>query len=232
MFALAGCGGHSPIVVKESFAPEQAPHLVQGTTTRDGQLVGVDCSLAIVYDIREATGTAVLAQSEVVHLRSRPVRRGTSYELDCIGPLVVEIPTDASGVQAALRSASGRRVGLRVQAPRRSLPLAFGKRLRAEPRMQFVAVNWPRTPSTDYRVELSFGVPKRHAIREKVLYTASASCGAARYLQPILPLVSDVARVPVFTIQPSASPIKYSPPRIAGAIGAHAEATRTLSCPR
>jgi hypothetical protein len=218
--------------VKQLFEPEQLPHRVQGAATRGGQVVGVDCSLAIVYDIKEATGPAVLAQSELVHLRTRSVPRGTSYKIDCMGPLIVEIPADASGFRATSRSASGAKVALPMQAPASVIPLAFGKRLLAEPRMQFVLVHWPRTPSADYTVELAFDLPRDRAIREKALYTVSVSCGGSSYLQPILPLVNSLARVGVFAIQPAAKPIRFSPPRIAGTIGAHTEATRALSCAR
>ena len=223
----------SSVVVKESFDPEQTPHREHGATTRNGGVVSVDCSLAIVYDVKEASGSAVLAQSEVVHLRTSPVPRGTSYQVDCRGPLIVELPTEASGVQAASKSAAGKRVALPINTAIAMVPLAFGKRLRAEPRMQFVAVHWPRTPSTgDYTVDLTFNLPRDHAIRERVLYTVSVSCGRSRYLQPILPLVTSLARVAVFPIQPSPRPVRFLPPRIAGTIGAHAEATRRLSCPR
>jgi hypothetical protein len=105
--------------------------------------------------------------------------------------------------------------------------------LQAEARTQFAVVGWPRALSPgDYRVELTFRLPDARAFPEKALYAASVSCGGSRYLQPILPIVTSMARVPAFTMQPSASAIRFSVPRIAGAIGTLAEATRTLSCAR
>ena len=223
----------SPAVVKESFKPEQVPHRVHGVTMRDGQVVGIDCSLTIVYDINEATGSAVLVQRLLVHLRTRPLPRGTGYALDCTGPLVVELPADASAVQATATSVSGDELVLPLQAPVGSVTLAFGKRLRAEPETQLALVRWPPSLARgDYRVELAFGLPEARAIREKAVATASVSCGRSRYLQPILPAVASMARVPAFAIQPSANPISFSVPRIAGGIGSQAEATRTLSCVR
>jgi len=221
----------SPVVVTESSNPEQTPHRVHGVTTRDGQVVRIDCSISILYDVQEATGAAVLAQLYRVQLRTRPLPRGTKYQLDCTGPLILEIPTDASNVGATSTSASGQQVALPVQAPVTSVPIAFGKRLRAETRTQFAVVGWPPTLSPgDYRVELAFNLPQARMIREKALYTASVSCGRSSYLQPILPLVTRMARVPAFTIQPSASATSFSLPHIIGANRTYAEATRTLSC--
>jgi hypothetical protein len=223
--------GTSPVEVTESFAPEQTPHRVNGRTTRAAQIVRIDCSTTISYDVKEATGTAVLTQTYVVRLHTRRLIRGTSYELDCTGPTILEIPADASAVQARSIDASGQEVQLPVQAPVASVPLAFGKRLRAEPGMQLAVVPWPRAlPGGDYRVELSFGLPETRPIREKVVVTASVSCGRSRYVEPILPPVASMARVRAFTIRPSADPIAFPLPRVAPGIAASAEAARTLSC--
>jgi hypothetical protein len=221
----------SPVVVKESSNLEQAPQRVRGVTTRDGQVVRIDCSITIVYDVMEATGSAVLAQLDRVHLRTRPLPGRTPYELDCTGPLVLEIPVEASGVQASSTSASGEQVSLPVQAPVSFVPIAFGRRLWAEPRTQFAVVGWtPALSPGDYRIELVFGLPEARVMWEKAIYTASVSCGRSRYLQPILPLVSRMARVPAFRIQPSAEPTSFSVPHIIGANGTYSHATRTLSC--
>ena len=225
--------GSGPVTVKESLEPEQIPHRVHGVTTRAGQKVRIDCSTTIVYEIQEATGTTFLAQTSAVRLHTRALRRGTAYEIDCAGPAVVEIPQEASGVRATSTSEAGLQVGLPVQAPVVSVPLAFGKRLRAEPGMQLAIVPWPRTlPRGDYRAELAFDLPEARAIREKALMTASVSCGKSRYLQPILPAVTSMARVPAFTIQPSADPIELPLPRVAPGISSYVETSRTLSCRR
>jgi hypothetical protein len=238
---LAGCAFDSPVVVRfsgtspvevtESFAPEQTPHRVHGRTTRAAQIVRIDCSTTISYDVKEATGTAVLTQTYVVHFHTRRLGRGTAYELDCKGPTILEIPADASAVQARSIDASGREVQLPLQAPVASVPVAFGKRLRAEPGMQLAVVRWPGSlPSGDYRVELSLDLPAARVLREKAVVTASVSCGRSRYVEPILPPVASMARVPAFTIRPSADPIAFPLPRLAPGIAASAEATRTLSC--
>ena len=223
--------GASPVEVTETFAPEQTPHRVHGRTTRGAQIVRIDCSTTISYDVKEATGTAVLTQTYVVHLRTRRLARGTAYDLDCTGPVILEVPADASGVRARSISASGQEVSLPVQAPVTSVPLPFAKRLRAERGMQLAVVRWPRAlPRGDYRVELSFALPEARAIREKAVVTASVSCGRSRYVQPILPPVTRMARVPAFTIRPSADPIPFPLPHVAPGIAASAETTRTLSC--
>jgi hypothetical protein len=129
--------GGAPVTVKQSVKLEFDPQRVQRTTTRAGQVVKVDCSVTGAFDVREATGSAVLVQLYVVHLRTRPLPRGTPYQLDCGGPLVIELPTDGSGVSATATSASGERVALPVQAPITSVPLASGKHLRAQPGTQF-----------------------------------------------------------------------------------------------
>lgn len=46
--------------------------------------------------------------------------------------MIVELPTDASDIQAAATAPSESRVALPVQAPFTSIALAFGKRLLAE----------------------------------------------------------------------------------------------------
>ena len=223
--------GSSPPVITESFEPNQNPHRVQGTTTRGGQVVAVDCSLTIVYTVTEATGTAVLPQNYVAHLHTTKLRRGTPYDVDCTGPLIVELPADAFGVRAGATDASGRQVPLAVHAPVSAVAIAFGKRLRAEPRTRFSVVRWPRTLAAgDYTVELAFSVPNAHTITEKAIYAASVSCGGSRYLQPILPAVKAMKWVPSYTTRPSASPSTLTVPRVAGANGTEAEATRTLSC--
>jgi hypothetical protein len=223
--------GASPVEVTESLAPEQIPHRVHGRTTRAGRIVRIDCSTTISYDVKEATGTAVLTQTYVVHLHTRRLERGTAYELDCTGPVILELPANASAVGARSIDASGQEVPLRVQAPVASIPLAFGKRLRPEPGMQLAVVRWPRElPRGDYRVELSFGLPEARAIREKAVVTASVSCGRSRYVVPILPPVTSMARVRAFTIRPSADPIAFPLPHLAPGIAASAGATRSLSC--
>jgi hypothetical protein len=221
----------SQVVVTESSGEQESSHRVRGETTRDGQVVRVDCSVTIFYTVREATGTAFLTQRYLVHLHTRQLPSGTAYEVDCNDPLIVELPADASAVRATSTSRSGRRVALPVKAQVHSIPLALGKRLRAERRTQFAVVRWPRTLSAgDYRVELAFDLPQARAIRLKALYAVSVSCGGSSYLQPILPLVTGMAAVPAFTIQPSAQATGILLPRVAGAAGAQAEATQTLAC--
>jgi len=99
--------------------------------------------------------------------------------------------------------------------------------------MQFAVLGWlPALSRGDYRLELSFSLPEAHAFREKALYAASISCAGSGYLQPILPLVAGMARVPAFSIQPSANATTFFVPHIIGANRTYAEKTRTLSCGR
>ena len=176
----------APVVVKQTTKVDVTPQRVQGTTTRSGQVVRIDCSITGIYDVDDPTGPAVLVQLFVVHLRTRPLPRGTPYQLDCAGPVIVELPTDASDIQA---TATDLQVALPVQAPLTSIALAFGKRLRAEPGTQFTLVGQPSLSAGDHTVELAFSLPEARTFREKVLYTASVSCGRSKYLQPIRPLV-------------------------------------------
>lgn len=220
-------------MVTESVKAEQTAQLVEGVTRRNGQVVGAHCGVTLVYDVREATGTAVLAQRYVAKLRTRPLRRGTPYRLDCTGPLVVQLPADASAVAATATSASGPRTTLPTQAPVTSLRLAYGKRLRPDPNTQFVLIGWePTLLSGDYELQLTFTLPSVRPIREKVVYTASVSCGRSKYLQPILPPVTTMARVPALTIRPSAAEVSLSLPRVAAGFRSYAEAKRTVPCLR
>jgi hypothetical protein len=224
--------GNTSVVVKQSAKVEFAPHRVTGVTTRAGQVVRVDCSVTGVFDVREATGSAVLIQLYVVHLRTRPLPRRTRYEIDCAGPLIIQLPAEAANVQAIATDASGSQVPLTVQAPLAAVPLAFGKPLRAQPGTQFADVGQPPLSAGSYTAELAFNLPEARAFQEKVLYTALIACGHSKYLQPIRPLVTNMARVPALTVQPSATPTSFSVPHLFGGIRSYGETTRTLSCAR
>jgi hypothetical protein len=220
------------VTVKQSAKLEFDPHRVQGTTTRAGQVVKVDCSVTGTFDVREATGSAVLVQLYVVHLRTRPLRRGTPYQLDCAGPVVVQLPADAADVQATATSASESQLPISVQAPITAIPLASGRRLRAELGTQFAILGSSALSPGGYTVELAFSLPTASTFREKVLYTALIACGHSKYLQPIRPLVTSMARVPALTIQPSGNETSVTVPHLFGGIRSYGEATRTLSCAR
>ena len=119
-----------------------------------------------------------------------------------------------------------------MQAPITAAPLAFGKRLRAEPGTQFAILGSSALSPDGYTVDLSFGLPEARTFREKVLYTALIACGHSKYLQPIRPLVASMSRAPALTVQPSANPSSLSVPHLFGGIRSYGEATRTLSCAR
>jgi len=228
---VARVTGTGPFVVTQSVEPEQTPHRVQGVTKRKGQVVGIVCDATILYDVREATGTAVLAQLYRLRLRTRPLPRGVPYSFDCAGPLVLELPTSATSIASTATTAGGPATALAVRAPVATVPLAFGKRLRAEPGTQLVLVDWPRElPKGDYHVELSFTVPDARPLRERVLTTASIRCGRSSYLQPVMPTVTRISRAPRFRIDPAAASTTLVLPRIAIGIKTFAQATRTLSC--
>jgi hypothetical protein len=240
--ATAGCAfegqiavqllGGAPVTVKQSAQLEFAPQRVQGRTTRARQVVKIDCSVTGVFDVREATGSAVLIQLYVLHLRTRPLPRGTPYQLDCAGPLIIQLPAEASSVQATATSAATAQVPLSVQAPISAMPLAFGKRLRAQPGTQFAIVGSSALSPGNVTAELAFGLPEAQAFREKVLYTALIACGRSKYVQPIRPLVTTMSRVPALTIQPTANPGTFLAPHLFGGIRSYGEASRTLSCAR
>jgi len=222
----------APDVVKQSSQVELAPHRVTGKTTRAGQVIRIDCSVTGTFDVREATGSALLVQLYVVHLRTRPLPRGTPYQLDCSGPVIVQLPLDASDVRATATDQSGSQADLAVQAPLSAVPLAFGKRLRAQDGTQFAVLSWPAASAGSYGIELSFNLASTRVFKEKVLYAALIACGHSKYFQPIRPLVTSMARVPAFTIQPSANETAFSAPHLFGGIRSYGEATRTLSCAR
>jgi hypothetical protein len=218
--------GDSPVVVKQTTKVDVTPQSVRGTTTHAGQVVRIDCSITGIYDVDDPTGPAVLVQLFVVHLRTQPLPRGTPYQLDCAGPVIVELPTDASDIQAAATDTP-----LSVQAPLTSIALAFGKALRAEPAMQFALVGQPSLSAGDHTVELAFNLPQARTFREKVLYTAAVLCGRSKYLQPIRPLVTRMAGARALAVQPTANETTVSVPHLFGGIVAYRQATRTLSCP-
>jgi hypothetical protein len=232
----AGCGsaGHS-MLVRERFEAVQVPHRVAGTTTRDSQVIPNDCKISAVYNVREATGSAFLIQSELVHLRMRVPTRETAYELECPGPLVAELPARASKIQATAQDLSGggkRSLQVRTTA---SIPLPPGRPVAPAPHKQLVLVELPRRPGSaydNYRVELAFRLPKAPLVRERVAYTARISCGGSSYLQPMVPLTNDLGFVNAFTVPRDGKPFDFILPHIATGISSHGETTQTLACGR
>lgn len=222
--------GGTPAVVKQSAKVELTPNRVQGTTTRRGQVVKINCSVTGVFDVREATGSAVLIQLAVVHLRTRPLPRGVPFELDCAGSLIMQLPADVSDVSATATGSAGQQVAVPVQSPVAAIPLAFGKRLRPQSGTRLAVASLPDLSPGGYTLELALTLPEARTFRERALYAASVSCGRSKYLQPIRPLVTRMARVPAFTIVSSADTTSLSLPHLFGGIRSYGEATRTLSC--
>jgi hypothetical protein len=218
--------GTAPVAVKESFDVQQAAQRAQGVTTKPRQVVRVDCSVTIVYDVTEAGGAAVLPQTYVAHLRTRRLRLGVPYAIDCSGPLIVEVPAAATNVKA-----TANQVALPLQFPVSAVAISRRKRLRADRSMQFALVHWPDAlQSGSYDLELDFDLPTAKPFREKVIDAATVSCGRSTYMRPFLPAVTRMARVPSATIAPSAGGVTIPLPRIAGANSLYAEKTLTLSC--
>jgi hypothetical protein len=232
---VAGCGSddHS-MQVRERFEAIQAPQLVTGAVARAGQVVRHDCKLSAVYKVREATGSAFLIQSQRLRLRLRVPEKGTKYEVECLGPLVAELPADAAKVQATAHDLSGRwdrSLSVRTDVP--SIRLAPRRSLRADPQKQLVLIRLPRVAGSDYdnyRVELTFRVPKAPLLRERVVYTASVSCGGSSYLQPVIPLGDDLGFVNAFTVPADGKPFDFILPHLAAGISSHGEETQTLEC--
>jgi hypothetical protein len=231
----AGCGsggGRATMTVRERFEPIQVPNRIIGTArgTRD---VRTDCSLGAVYTVREATGTAFLTQSELIHLHLSPPRSGTSYEVECLGPLVAELPAAATRIEAAELIRSGHRRGSVPVRTHASVRLAPGRPLRPAAGKQFVVVEWPRRTGSahdDYRLELSFELPKASLVRERVAYTAAVTCGGTSYLAPVVPLDQGLGFVNAFTVPEHGKPFDFILPRLAAGISSHNEETQSLSC--
>ena len=221
------------MTVRERFEPIQVPRRVEGTTKGAGQPVRVNCSLAAVYKVREATGTAFLIQSQSLHLRLHARGRGTAYSVECLGPLVIELPTAATHVEATELTRSGdRRDSDRVRM-HASVRLAPGRTLRPTAGKQIVVVQWPRHPGSaydDYKLELSFDVPKAPLIRERVAYTAAVSCRDTSYLDPVVPMGEGLGFVNAFTVPAHGRPFEFILPHIATGISSHSEATQSLAC--
>jgi hypothetical protein len=64
------------------------------------------------------------------------------------------------------------------------------------------------------------------------VYTASVSCGASNYLQPVVPLTNRLGFVNAYTVPSDGKPFDFIVPRLATGISSHAEVTRTLACGR
>ncbi len=100
-------------------------------------------------------------------------------------------------------------------------------------RTRFALLTRPDTlPDGDYSVDISFGLSSSRAFREKMVYAASVSCGNSKYVEPIIPAVSRMKRVPALKITPSAGSYRFSLPRIAGTreTGVPVRTQRRLSC--
>jgi len=224
------------MLVRQRFEAVQVPHRVAGSTIRDSQVVRNDCKISAVYKVREATGSAFLIQSELVHLRMRVPTKATLYELECLGPLVAELPARASKIQATAQDLSGGgRRSLQARTGAASVRLPPGRTVPAALHKQVVVVELPRRPGSaydNYRVELAFRLPKAPLVRERVVYTARISCGGASYLQPMVPLTNDLGFVNAFTVPRDGKPFDFILPHIATGISSHDETTQTLACGR
>lgn len=233
---VAGCGsGQESMLVRERFEAVQAPHRVAGTTTREGQIVRDDCTISASYKVREATGTAFLFQSQLVHLRLRVPGRGMAYQVECLGPMVAELPAAASKIAATAQDLSGgeqRALGVHTSD---SIRLTPARPVKPAPQKQLIVVELPRRPGPEYdnyRIELRFRLPKSPLVRERVVYTASITCGGSSYLQPMVPVANDLGFVNAFTAPPRGRPFDFILPHIATGISNHGETTRTLACTR
>ena len=166
----------APVMVKQSTKVDVTPQRVRGTTTRAGQVVRIDCSITGIYDVDDPTGPAVLVQLFVVHLRTRPLPRGTPYQLDCAGPVIVELPTDASDIQAAATdgvAAAATRAGS-GHVDRARVRKATAGRARDAVRPRGTAFTLSRRPHGRARLQPARG-PQ---FREKVIYTARSRAAA------------------------------------------------------
>jgi hypothetical protein len=214
--------GSSTVSVVETFSAQVSERHVSGVTTHAGQRVRADCPITIVYDVDEETGSAVLPQTYVVHLRSDRLRRRVRYDVDCSDPVILELPAAATQPAASAISAADVRT---------ALPLGAATGVRAERGTQVVSIGWPEGLTTgDYRLELDFALPDASAFREKAVFAASVTCGRSRYLQPLLPSTINLARVPAFGVDPSAGAASIVLPHIAGANALRAQVTRRLRC--
>jgi hypothetical protein len=220
-------GGSRVTVTESSESVELDSNRVSGVIDRR-RAIGIDCSVSIVYEANDIGGPGVVVQTREVHLRTRRLPRGTAYDLDCAGPLIFELPRVATGIQATAGETA-----LQVQAPVRSVPISFGRRLRPQHGTQLALVRRPDTlPSGDYRIELTFTMPRARPFYEKVIAAASVSCAGSQYVQPLLPGVAKMKGAHGVTIRPSVKAYSLKLPRIAGARenGVPVERTRKLSC--
>lgn len=237
---LAGCAfegqlavelsGDGPVQVKQSSTVFLTPSRVKGRTTRRNQVVKINCSVTGTFEVREATGTAVLVQTSAVRLRTRPLPKGTPYDFECAGPAIVQLPADAGDVRATARDESGTAAELAVQAPLTAVPIAAGKHLLAQSGTQFAVVTWPGASAGTYNMQLSFTLASARPFSEKVVYGALIACGHSKYVQPIRPLVTRMTQIPALSIQPDTTIV--STPHLFGGIRSYGEVTRTLSCAR
>jgi hypothetical protein len=222
--------GTAPLVIDETArSVELDPHHVVGVTTTRRE-IGITCSVTVTYEANDLGGPGVFTQTRVVRLHTRRVPRGTPYDLDCSGPLIVQLPAGASNVQATAGTAS-----LPVRSAVKSVRLAFHKHLRAPRGTQFVLLGPSETlPGGDYRIDVSFSLGAARTFREKLVYAASVSCGRARYVEPLVPPARTMKRVPALRLTPSKSDATLSLPRIAGTRenGVPVHAARRLSCAR
>jgi len=232
---VAGCGSDDDSMqVRERFEAIQAPNRIAGVARSHGQVVRHDCKLSAVYNVREATGSAFLIQSERLRFRLRVPAKGTKYQVECLGPLVAELPANAAKVEATAHELSGgqeRSLDVHTGVP--SIRVAPRRSLRADPQKQLVVIQLPRVTGSGYdnfRVELAFRVPKAKLVRERVVYTASVWCGGASYLQPVVPLGQDLGFVNAFTVPKDGKPFDFILPHIATGISSHGEETQNLEC--
>ena len=182
-----GLTGSPPVLVKETTkmqfglrnAWKERPHA-------PGRSFGSTAPSPAPSTCEEAFGSAVLVQTYAVHLRTRPLPRGTHYALDCAGPLILQLPDQ---MRPTFRRPRRVPPDCKPHYPSRLLSRWFrlqpGKKLRAESRTRFALVSQPPLAPGNYTVELGFLLPAARTFRQKVVYAASVSCGRSKCVQPI-----------------------------------------------
>jgi hypothetical protein len=121
--------------------------------------------------------------TSTVGLRTGKLPKGTPFELDCQDPLILEVPTDASGFVANASSSRGAGTHLPILSNLRAPAISAGPRpqqLIVERGAQFVNIGWSSTLADGvYDVTTSFKTSCVHPTQQKIIVAANVSCGGS-----------------------------------------------------
>ncbi len=158
------------------------------------------------YDSESSSGKMVFCSNGVLPFESSPTLFDSSFEVVGTGdpfldPVVMQVPSDATGFMALLEKAPDPAVPALIQSGLTCVDTTPGEQLCAEPGHQLVIFDIPpNTPLGLYQIQIVFNVDPPREIEVKPVVTGKVQSGGKTFYPVVVPCVSDMADAPGVTI--------------------------------